>query len=646
MSQTIDFQAVASSALPHMESLCMELLPGGKKTGREYVCAGPDGGKGRSFSVNTQTGAWGEFSGNDKGGDAVSLVACIRQTNQAEAAKWLTDRLSLNGFHAPAKPAKPSATRKATHAPTPTPPAPSVMSGLPVSASWFYHDAQGRAVGLVCRAEVPGDKIIRPFIWSGSAWVPGGMPSPRPLYCLPALLANPSAPVLLVEGEKTADAARKLLDGTPWQVTTWANGASSFDLADITPLTGRTVVMWPDNDEAGRKCAAAVAAKIPNVRIVTPPEGVRNKWDLADALADGWTGSEVMEFLDLAAAPERELTPEEKRVASIMERAAAFAFDPAKPPERRPPIVTLNGHPVCKKGDLMVFMAPNKSGKSSSLAAMLASTFAAPGSDCLGFEAANPDCESVVHLMTEESIEDHWDMVNRSLRRGKVSIPPPWFSSYHLRRFNTDERRSFLFAKARASKPLRLLILDGAADFVEDSNDLAECKRFVDELLTLIDELQCAVAVTIHVNPSIKPTERDKGMGHLGSIFERKASSILLLKKEEKEGIGEVITINTKDARKGKAACPPRFVWSEEHSMHVRYIGPTDIVSTIQKQPGRARMFTWEKLTTYFVEGMRPVEEWQESDMASLAQRAGCSAATVRRMAAKHLAEEGGFIHE
>ena len=331
--------------------------------------------------------------------------------------------------------------------------------------------------------------------------------------------------------------------------------------------------------------------------------------------------------------------------AKLLARANALRFDLAKPPERRPPIVTLNGHPVCKKGDLMAFMAPNKSGKSSSLAAMLAATFAAPGADCLGFDAANPDGESVIHLMTEESIEDHWDMVNRSLRRGKVDAPPGWFQSYHLRRFSTEERRSFLFAKARASRPMRLLILDGAADFVEDSNDLSECKRFVDELLSLIDELQCAVAVTIHVNPSPKPTERDKGMGHLGSIIERKASSILLLKKEDKEGVGEVITINTKDARKGKASCPPRFVWSEELAMHIRYVGPTDIVSA-PKQPGRSRVFTWERLATYFVEGMRPVAEWQETDMATLAARAGCSSATVRRLAAKYLAEEGAITHE
>lgn len=332
------------------------------------------------------------------------------------------------------------------------------------------------------------------------------------------------------------------------------------------------------------------------------------------------------------------------KVEKLLAQAQSYAFDISKPPERRPPIVTLNGHPVCKKGDLMVFMAPNKTGKSSSLAAMLASTFAVIGADCLGFESGNPDEENVVHCMTEESVEDHWDMVNRSLRRARVSAPPSWFHSYHLRRLDTSSRRQFLFAKARASKPLRLLILDGAADFVEDSNDLAECKHFVDELLALIDELQCAVAVTLHVNPSIKPTERDKGMGHLGSIFERKASSILLLKKEEKQGVGEVITINTKDARKGKAACPPRFIWSEELSMHVRYVGPTDIVSSVQKQPGRSKLFTWDKLATYFIDGMKPVGEWSFADRQTLAQRAGTSESTVRRLAVQYLSEQAQHV--
>lgn len=419
------------------------------------------------------------------------------------------------------------------------------------------------------------------------------------------------------------------------------NRAGQLDLAGGQGEINR-IVNRVETASGWKRYAVEIVNKHTARRAINEANRASERLARGEDIAEVLTDAEKV-FADLAgkAGGKRDT-----RAEKLMEQAKSYAFDLLQPPPRRPPIVTLNGHPVCKKGDLMAFMAPNKSGKSSSLAAMIAATFAAPGSDCLGFEAANPDGEAVVHLMTEESVEDHWDMVSRSLRRGRIAEPPHWFQSYHLRRFDTSARRDFLFAKARSTRPLRLLILDGAADFVEDSNDLAECKWFADQLLALIDELNCAVAVTIHVNPSLKPTERDKGMGHLGSIIERKASSILLLKKEEKEGVGEIITINTKDARKGKTSHPPRFIWSEELSMHVRYVGPTDIVASVQKPNGRPKTFTWQKLTTYFVEPMKPVGEWTLADRNTLALCAGVSEATVRGLAVSYLSEQAANFNQ
>ncbi|TAM37736.1 MAG: DUF927 domain-containing protein, partial [Burkholderiaceae bacterium] len=45
-------------------------------------------------------------------------------------------------------------------------------------------------------------------------------------------------------------------------LATTSGGSSSADSADWAPLQGRSVVLWPDNDEAGRKYAEAVTAKL------------------------------------------------------------------------------------------------------------------------------------------------------------------------------------------------------------------------------------------------------------------------------------------------------------------------------------------------------------------------------------------------
>lgn len=71
----------------------------------------------------------------------------------------------------------------------------------------------------------------------------------------------PEARVLVVEGEKAADAARELL-GTQFAVTTWSGGSSAVRLADWSPLSGRDITIWPDADVPGIKAADLAVEKL------------------------------------------------------------------------------------------------------------------------------------------------------------------------------------------------------------------------------------------------------------------------------------------------------------------------------------------------------------------------------------------------
>ena len=123
------------------------------------------------------------------------------------------------------------------------------------SSFWPYHDADGRLVGYICRwnfqtANGEPDKDIRPVCYCDlgagrAAWRATGMPCPRPLYRLPQILARPDARVIVVEGEKAADAAAKLFPELV--ATTPPHGALSPHKADWPPLRGRHVAVWPDN---------------------------------------------------------------------------------------------------------------------------------------------------------------------------------------------------------------------------------------------------------------------------------------------------------------------------------------------------------------------------------------------------------------
>ena len=163
---------------------------------------------------------------------------------------------------------------------------------------------------IVCR--FPGKKI-RPLLWNGSAWVWKSPAKPRPLYWA---RHKAGAPVLIAEGEKAADAAATLFPDHA--VCTWPGGTSNVQHADWSALRGRTVTIWPDADDVGRKAAAQLALILLGLRctvqVVNPSEKLPHGWDLADGLAEGMTPAQaagiVAKFAKaLDPLPEPEPTP-------------------------------------------------------------------------------------------------------------------------------------------------------------------------------------------------------------------------------------------------------------------------------------------------------------------------------------------------
>lgn len=113
-----------------------------------------------------------------------------------------------------------------------------------------------------CKHPATGEKWIRPMHRTASGFELGEPPAPpegKPLYHLPELLKvpAPSDAVLIVEGEKCADALAKL-----GMVATTSGSADSAEAVDWTPLRGRRALVWPDFDTAGMRYAEAVCAKL------------------------------------------------------------------------------------------------------------------------------------------------------------------------------------------------------------------------------------------------------------------------------------------------------------------------------------------------------------------------------------------------
>jgi len=124
-----------------------------------------------------------------------------------------------------------------------------------------------------------------------------------PLYGTDALKEiKPHAPVVVTEGEKAADALRRLNIAAVGTVT----GAGGLPCKKaLAPLVGHVVCLWPDNDEGGRKHMAAVGRSLlglgATVRVLTWPDAPE-KGDAADFVAAG-NGRDELNALYKAAAP-------------------------------------------------------------------------------------------------------------------------------------------------------------------------------------------------------------------------------------------------------------------------------------------------------------------------------------------------------
>ena len=179
-----------------------------------------------------------------------------------------------------------------------------------------YRDAEGNLKGYVFRIEKSdGSKITPPLAYCRNergfkAWKWQGFEKENKTpYGIEKLTQHPNKPILVVEGEKTADASVEFLPD--YNVLTWSGGAGSVGKTNWECLAGKDVVIWPDNDEGGIK-AANTLQKIATslntekglqgtVGIVPLLETLPEKWDLADKLPEGWTLDTVKKMLREAA---------------------------------------------------------------------------------------------------------------------------------------------------------------------------------------------------------------------------------------------------------------------------------------------------------------------------------------------------------
>ncbi len=169
-----------------------------------------------------------------------------------------------------------------------------------LEAVYEYRNIKNELCGYVVRIKnsTTSDKKTLPVVYveddkGKRQWVSKGFGDNRCLYNEQQLANNNNNPILIVEGEKSADKAQKLYP--EFTVISWCGGANGFNKSNWTVLKGKNIVIWPDNDQAGFAAAEGIKTilegetnKSNSCKIVDLKKihSLPDKWDLADKLPD------------------------------------------------------------------------------------------------------------------------------------------------------------------------------------------------------------------------------------------------------------------------------------------------------------------------------------------------------------------------
>lgn len=261
-------EQLRTQLLSNIRSCLSYLLPRGTFRGDKFYVGDLQGNKGQSMIVEltgSKAGLWHDFS-TEEGGDIFDLWAAVTGKNQftdtiEDIAKWIGYSEKNNTLGQP-------------------------------TASWNYYDESDQVIVTVYRYNTDSGKRYLPFDVKRSSFT---LPETRPLYNIPGIMKSDK--VILVEGEKCADA---LIEQGMTATTAMLGANAPIEKTDWSPLKGKHVIIWPDNDEPGKQYAEKVVKKLTflgvlSLTLLEIPENKPKGWDSADGIEEKMNISEFIE---------------------------------------------------------------------------------------------------------------------------------------------------------------------------------------------------------------------------------------------------------------------------------------------------------------------------------------------------------------
>jgi hypothetical protein len=227
----------------------------------------------------------------------------------------------------------------------------------------------------------------------------------------------------------------------------------------------------------------------------------------------------------------------------ILKKYEGFRISATRPLLAPIPVISINGTSISTEGSLTVLSGDSKSGKSALCNVILAGAICSIGELYDGFNGidieSNYLSKAVIHFDTEQSQHQHYkSFKNNILKRVNLNQEPSFYYSYNIRRIDISKYKELckeIFqACSEKNNGIHLAVIDGVADFIKSVNDEEESNAIIKYFEQLAVEFKTPIILVVHFNP-----KSDKQRGHLGSQLQRKAESVLAIKKNE--GISYIV---------------------------------------------------------------------------------------------------------
>ena len=371
-------------------------------------------------------------------------------------------------------------------------------AGRAIEATYDYRDEDGKLLFQAVRYVGKEFSQRRPDGGGGWIWKLEGVR--RVLYRLPELMAaDPMEFVFLVEGEKDAD--RLCAGGLV--ATCSPMGAGKWRDEYAKALTGRNVVIIPDNDDPGRSHAQAqtrsLRGKAATVKMITL-SGLPEKGDVSDWLSLGGTIETLRAMVEATPEwkPEAEEAPqsERSRISISWADLCQMQFPPRE--------TLLHG---IERGEVVMVAAITNRGKTTFVRNVSISL--ATGREYLPFVKAGPP-RVVYYLDFETGLSRARADITNMLGRLPPSERALMADNFHLvadcridempLSLSNPDHLAFVEEDARRVGA-DVIIVDTvtvAFDF-QDENNNAECTRVMKRLIRLARQLNAVVIFLHHI---------------------------------------------------------------------------------------------------------------------------------------------------